>query len=433
MLKRTRLAMRRLLTMSNLFENLSDIYGNREVILLAEQAGYRLFPSRELTCGDCLHFTNLAAEAFIREIDLKKGERVVLCIPDPVDMLLVAVALIKAGGIAVPLDHRLPAAEIARRMQGCLAELAVVDGRVLAERADLARALRGVDRLMVSGPRSQAPEGAHSLDCAMDLSSGFFLPYTLKPTNVVGLFYTLLEDGDSRAVMVTNEGLLGPQRWPAALFPTRPGERCVHAGELWSAEGFSSCVLGLCMGMHMRFAQGPGPQSILALLESEKTTALMASSRDCASIAQAFAGKDCISQVRLWFLYGGYVQQRMLDECRRIPLRHRGILSLPPCFVESYSAGGNATLLALRTVLPFRALAVGSPCLVIPPNAMRIVNEKGRRVKRGEEGELVIKGPAVTPGYWNDFERTLEAKREGWLYTGIRAERSGICIAGKSS
>ena len=419
--------------MSNLFENLSDIYGNREVILLAEKTGYRLFPFRELTCGDCLHFTNLAAEAFIREIDLKKGERVVLCIPDPAEMLLVAVSLIKAGGIAVPLDHRLPAAEIARRMQGCLAELAVVDGRVLVERADLTRALQGVDRLMVSGPRSQAPDGIPSLDCAMDLSSGFFLPYTLKPTNVVGLFYTVLEDGDLRAVMVTNEGLLGPQRWLAALFPTRPGERCVHAGEIWNAEGFSSCVLGLCMGLHMCFVQGTGPQSILALVESEKTAALMASSQDCASMAQAVAGKGYISQVRLWFLYGGDLHQRMLDECRRLSLRHRGNLSLPPCFVEACNAGGNATLLALRAVLPFRALTVGGPCLVIPPNAMRIVDERGRQVKRGEEGELVIKGPAVTPGYWNDFERTLEAKREGWLYTGIRAKRSRLFISDKSS
>ena len=42
--------------------------------------------------------------------------------------------------------------------------------------------------------------------------------------------------------------------------------------------------------------------------------------------------------------------------------------------------------------------------------------------------KLVIKGPAVTPGYWNDFERTLAAKREGWLCTGIRVKRSCMFI-----
>ncbi len=81
MLERTRLAARRLLTMANLFENLAAVYGDREVLDLAEPLGYRLFPSDKLSGGDCLRFTNLAAEAFIRDLDLKKGERVLVLIP----------------------------------------------------------------------------------------------------------------------------------------------------------------------------------------------------------------------------------------------------------------------------------------------------------------------------------------------------------------
>ncbi|NED66837.1 long-chain fatty acid--CoA ligase, partial [Streptomyces sp. SID10244] len=36
----------------------------------------------------------------------------------------------------------------------------------------------------------------------------------------------------------------------------------------------------------------------------------------------------------------------------------------------------------------------------------------------GEEGELVVRGPGVTPGYWNDEESTTAAIRDGWLYSG---------------
>ncbi len=424
--------MRSLLTMSNLFENVSDIYGYRETMLVAEQAGYRLFPSRELTCEDCLRFSNLAAEAFIREVDLRKGERVALCIPDPAEMLLVAVALIKAGGIALPLDCRLPASEIARRVQECAAKLAVVDGRALGERMELKRGLQKVDRLVVSGPRSQAPEGMPSLDRAMDLSSGFFLPYTLKPTNVVGLFYTVLKDGALKAVMLTNEGLLGPQRLLAALFPTRPGDGCVHAAAIRTAEGFASCVLGLCMGLRMRFVQDPDPQRVFAAVESQRPAALMASPDICASAMRAGAGKGCFSSIRLCFVSGEVMQQHMLDECRRLSCRQYALFRTPPWFIETYSAGGNATLLALKPALPFCAMRGGGTGLVIPPNRMRVVDEAGRRARRGEEGELVIKGPAVTPGYWNDIERTLKNKREGWLYTGIRARKNLLFIEEKS-
>jgi acyl-CoA synthetase (AMP-forming)/AMP-acid ligase II len=35
-----------------------------------------------------------------------------------------------------------------------------------------------------------------------------------------------------------------------------------------------------------------------------------------------------------------------------------------------------------------------------------------------EEGEIIIKGPAVIEGYWNKPKETLEMLRDGWLYTG---------------
>jgi len=35
-----------------------------------------------------------------------------------------------------------------------------------------------------------------------------------------------------------------------------------------------------------------------------------------------------------------------------------------------------------------------------------------------EIGELVIKGPQVMKGYWHDEEKTRDALRDGWLYTG---------------
>ena len=41
----------------------------------------------------------------------------------------------------------------------------------------------------------------------------------------------------------------------------------------------------------------------------------------------------------------------------------------------------------------------------------------------GEEGELLIRGPHVTPGYWNRPEATAETIVDGWLHTGDIARR----------
>jgi len=418
--------MRRLMTMSNLFENLHEIYGDREIIRLAGFPGYRIFSSPELTCGDCLRFTNLGAEALIRDLDLKKGERVVLCVPDEAEMFLIAVALIKAGGIAVPVDCELPAGEIERHVQGCGAALAVVDGRLIAGRPHLRESMQGVERIMISGPRSQVPDGMKSLDEAMDLSSGFFLPYTLKPGNVVCLFRTVMRDGSPRAVMVTNEGLLGPQRWAASLLPTRPGDPCVHALSLLTSHGFTTSVLGLCMGLRVRFLQDSSAERALEMLETEKPAAFMTSCEMYASLLQECSYGHDLSSLRLCLIAGDDLPHVMSARPRRLAASTSKSLRPSICLVELYNAGGNATVLALKPDLPFVAWPEGYPGLVIPPNRMRIVDELGRRVKRDEEGELAIRGPAVTQGYWNDIEETLAAKRNGWLHTGIRVTRSHL-------
>src|SRR5690606_17908347 len=48
----------------------------------------------------------------------------------------------------------------------------------------------------------------------------------------------------------------------------------------------------------------------------------------------------------------------------------------------------------------------------------RVVDRSGRDCGRNERGELLVRGPGVTPGYWNDPQATADALREGWLHTG---------------
>lgn len=49
---------------------------------------------------------------------------------------------------------------------------------------------------------------------------------------------------------------------------------------------------------------------------------------------------------------------------------------------------------------------------------LRVVNEQGNDVSGDEVGEIIFRGQYVTPGYWNDPERTAQAIRDGWLHSG---------------
>lgn len=64
--------------------------------------------------------------------------------------------------------------------------------------------------------------------------------------------------------------------------------------------------------------------------------------------------------------------------------------------------------------------SVGKPVI---HSRMRIVNEKGEDVVRGQTGELIIYGPHVCSGYWRNPEATGEALQDGWFHTGDMARQ----------
>ncbi|MEN3335442.1 MAG: fatty-acyl-CoA synthase, partial [Blastocatellia bacterium] len=56
-------------------------------------------------------------------------------------------------------------------------------------------------------------------------------------------------------------------------------------------------------------------------------------------------------------------------------------------------------------------------------SAARIVDDQGRDVRRGEVGELILKGLHVCSGYWQNSEATRAAMIDGWFYTGDLARQ----------
>ena len=60
----------------------------------------------------------------------------------------------------------------------------------------------------------------------------------------------------------------------------------------------------------------------------------------------------------------------------------------------------------------------GSSGKILIPLDLKIVDEEGREVPRGQKGEIIIRGENVMAGYWKNPEATAETIRDGWLHTG---------------
>ena len=80
--------------------------------------------------------------------------------------------------------------------------------------------------------------------------------------------------------------------------------------------------------------------------------------------------------------------------------------------------------------------------LPIPQTQIRILNEVGEEVKRGEAGEIVVRGPGAAQTYWGDTEAAARTFRAGWIHTGdvgrvdengyltVEARRTDLIVSG---
>lgn len=70
---------------------------------------------------------------------------------------------------------------------------------------------------------------------------------------------------------------------------------------------------------------------------------------------------------------------------------------------------------------------IGSIGFANPHIKTRIIDDSGNDVRDGEVGELLLQGPAQTPGYWRNSDATSTTIKNGWLHTGdlVRCDDEG--------
>ena len=85
--------------------------------------------------------------------------------------------------------------------------------------------------------------------------------------------------------------------------------------------------------------------------------------------------------------------------------------------IEGYGLSESISQLTINPVDKPRYGSIGIP--VFDVDAKVVDAETGtKELGVGEEGELIFKGPQIMKGYWNQPEKTKEALRDGWFYTG---------------
>ena len=100
--------------------------------------------------------------------------------------------------------------------------------------------------------------------------------------------------------------------------------------------------------------------------------------------------------------------------------------------LDGYGITETSTMVTMNW--PTGGRVLGSCGIPLPGLAVRVVDPGGRDVAPNQEGELIVRGPNVMPGYHNKPEETRNVLREGWYHTGdlARSDDDGfLTITGR--
>lgn len=352
------------------------------------------------------------------------GERVLVLVDNRIDVVLQALALARIGAVAVPVNARLKAAEVAAIARAAGAVAAIGDDEVVAG----LREVEGLDGLRWSATGDADPTATGCLAALAASAPGARVEAGLDgdPRATALLLTTSGTTGTPKAAALTSSGLLSAMgRLVGVPVGRRRGPRAgrdlvLAALPLTHIMGFATALGALCAGVPLvhraRFDAG----EMLDLIERRRPNVLIGVPTMYADLEEAGAAERDLSSVQLFV---SAADAMPLDRARRFQgfgatarIAGRGVGSAT--FVDVYGMVELSGAAAVRVLpaSPSSALPLPAVSLVLPGISVRAVDADGHPVGHGELGELQFRGAAVLSGY--EGRTDAGPGGDGWFATG---------------
>ena len=400
--------------------------------ILGERA--RLTPHKTAlvvkTTGERLSYADLderalrCALSWTTTLGLEKGDRVAILSNNRVEFLEAYFAATKSGIVLVPLGTKLTAKEL---------EYILRDA--------------GVKALLYAGAYA---ETVRALDRCVDLGHWIALDDPVRPDHehharlrdrghVAGDSLPRCEGDDVCCLLYTSgttgrpKGVIVPHRMVAynalntvACWQLQETDVSPVFTPLYHAGGLGAFIGPIfAVGGTIVLHDGFDVAEVLSTITDERCTVVLGVPTIFRMLLDSEAFDDADLRHVRWFISGG--------------------APLPPALVEDYRAQG----VVLRqgyglTEVGVNCFSMTSEEAIRHPGAIgrpmmfteaRLVDAAGRQVEPGEVGELLLRGPHVSAGYWHKPDATRASyDDEGFFHTGdlARQDESGLySIAGR--
>ncbi|MGK3943483.1 AMP-binding protein [Streptomyces caeruleatus] len=337
----------------------------------------------------------------LADLGIGRGDRVAVLSKDRIEVLESYFALARLGALFVPLNHSLAEPEVADIVERVGAVAVLGESELLDRHAELPKSVRL--RVAFDKPAFAA---------LGTLAEQRELP-DVADTEPIAVLHTSATTGQAKGVTVDSASFraiaLG---W---LVMARPTDDIVMVNccPLYHGSMVVSLTY-LAAGATIVLMPGFTPQRALSAVQRHHATHMWLVPQMLRFMLQAkMSGHTDLSSLRE-VLYGAAPMPLDVyaDAVERLGCGFRqvyGMTEVGGPFVtlgpDEHPAPGDVT--------------ARIPCgRVVPGMSARAVDEAGRELPAGEIGEIVVRGPGVMQGYWNDPGATRAITRDGWIRTG---------------
>jgi malonyl-CoA/methylmalonyl-CoA synthetase len=393
-------------TLAHLFNQTALRVGSKEGILFVRRG--RL--ESQITYSRLRQISNRAARGLM-EMGLKKGDRVILFMPKCVEQVLLHLGIQKVGAISVILNPGFKRDEIEYFIKDSDACLIIVGRKeeVLIRSIDENRLILPIDT------------GAPFVEGKLFPGISPFVPSPDgNPDDPAVLIYTSGTTGQPKGAILTQQNLIQDARNIIQIWQIAGEDVLCHALPLFH-------VHGLCFALHTALIAG---SKIVMCDEFSSDTVIEVLSRQEGELAcTLFMGVPTMYLRMIEKLEGvkrdfGHIRLFTSGSAPLLPKdseRIQKIFGKEPVEREGMSETG------MNFSNPIHGMKKpGSIGIPLPQVEVRIINpETYNDVEIGQVGEIWLKGPNVTPGYWRKPRETEAAFIDGWFRTGDLGRTDG--------
>jgi long-chain acyl-CoA synthetase len=354
------------------------------------------------------------------------NDTVAVFLPNSVSWVESAFAIARAGAISVPISYDSTETEIRYRLADANCKAAFTT----AERGDLLARLKAsapnLETLIVTDRGNCAAPVLRYADlAATPPKSAPRDPASLHETSFI--LYTSGTTGRAKGVQLTVHGML----WvTAACWAPITGlseqDAVLSPLPLFHSYALNLSVLSiLATGATAYIMEKFSTSEAVRLLETGEFTYFPGVPTMFHYLLQATRGEENLKfpKLRLCVSAGAIMPATLNREFEA----HLGVKLL-----DGYGITETSTMVTMNW--PTGGRVFGSCGIPLPGLAVRIIDPVGGDVGPNQEGELIVHGPNVMPGYHNKPEETRNALRAGWYHTGDLAkcdENGFLTITGR--